>query len=334
MGEQDVRIREISDARARMSELADELARRMEPEHIKAIAADKVTDLKEQARERATEKVDELKTHAKEAVMRRTTEIKERADTPKGWSMLGAILGAGVGSMLMKKAFDVRSHSDSGSRMYGGYDLDTPELVPAPDGGLMRPTGDARGMRSSDIGVRTSTDVGGYMSTGVSTDMGSDVGTVDNLKSKASDVMDTAKDRAQDMKARAGHLVDRAKDKASGLRDHIPDRGMVKQRTTDWYGMVSENPVLLAIGGIAIGALAAGFLPVTDRERQLIQPAKAKVKERISTLGDQLETKLSGQTDDVSGNEDELQSSAATQSENERGTIPPLPPLDDYTSVH
>jgi ElaB/YqjD/DUF883 family membrane-anchored ribosome-binding protein len=232
--------------------------------------------------------------------------------------------------MLMKKAFDVRSHSDSGSRMYGGYDLDTPELVPAPDGGLMRPTGDARGMRSSDIGVRTSTDVGGYMSTGVSTD----VGTVDNLKSKASGVVDTAKDKAYDLKDRAGHLVDRAKDKASGLRDHIPDRGMVKQRTTDWYGMVSENPVLLAIGGIAIGALAAGFLPVTDRERQLMEPAKAKVKERISTLGDQLETRLSGEGEDVSGNEDELQSSAATQSENERGTIPPLPPLDDYTSVH
>jgi len=329
MGEQDVPIREISDARARMSELADELARRMEPEHIKAIAADKVTDLKQQARERATEKVDEIKTHAKEAVMRRTTEIKERADTPKGWSMLGAILGAGVGSMLMKKAFDVRSRSDYGTRMYGGYDMDTPELVPAPDGGLMRPTGDARGMRSSDIGVRTSTDVGGYMSTGVD----SDVGTVDNLKSKASDVMDTAKDKAYDLKDRASHLVDRAKDKASGLREHIPDRGMMKQRTTDWYGMVAENPVLLAIGGIAIGALAAGFLPVTDRERQLIQPAKDKVKERISTLGDQLETKLSGQTGDV--NEDEFQASAASQSENERGTIPPLPPLDDFnTSVH
>ncbi len=333
MGEQDVPIREISDARARMSELADELARRMEPEHIKAIAADKVTDLKQQARERATEKVDEIKTHAKEAVMRRTTEIKDRADTPKGWSMLGAILGAGVGSMLMKKAFDVRSQSNYGSRMYGGYDMDTPELVPAPDGGLMRPTGDARGMRSSDIGVRTSTDVGGYMSTGVSTDVGSDVGTVDNLKSKASDVMDTAKDKAYDLKDRASHLVDRAKDKASGLREHIPDRGMVKQRTTDWYGMVSENPVLLAIGGIAIGALAAGFLPVTDRERQLIQPAKDKVKERISTLGDQLETRLSGEGDDV--NEDELQASAASESENERGTIPPLPPLDDFnTSVH
>ena len=50
MGEQDVPIREISDARARMSELADELARRMEPEHIKALASEKVTELKEQAR--------------------------------------------------------------------------------------------------------------------------------------------------------------------------------------------------------------------------------------------------------------------------------------------
>jgi len=303
----------------------------MEPEHLKELAASKASDLKQQARERATEKADELKLRAKETVMRRTTEIKDRADTPKGWSMLGAILGAGVGSMLMKKAFDVRSHSEGTRRMYGGYDLDTPELVPAPDGGLMRPTGDARGMRSSDIGVRTSTDVGGYMSTGVS----SDVGTVDNLKSKASDVVDTAKDKAYELKDRAGHLVDKAKGKASGLREHIPDRGMVKQRTTDWYGMVSENPVLLAIGGIAIGALAAGFLPVTDRERQLMEPAKAKVKERISSLGDQLETKLSGEGDDVSGNEDELQSSAATQSENERGTIPPLPPLDDFnTSVH
>lgn len=318
MGEQDVPIREISDARARMSELADELARRMEPEHLKAIAAEKVTDLKEQARERATEKVDEIKTHAKEAVMRRTTEIKERADTPKGWSMLGAIIGAGVGSMLMKKAFDVRSKSDWDSRMYGRYDLDTPELVPAPEGGLMRPSGDARGMRSSDIGVRTSTDVG----------------TADNLKARASDVMDTAKDKAYELKERASHLVDRAKDKASGLGEHIPDRGMVKQRTTDWYGMVADNPVLLAIGGIAIGALAAGFLPVTDRERQLMQPAKTKVKESISNLGDQLESKLSGQSDNL-GSEDELQSSAASESENERGTIPPLPPLDDFnTSVH
>lgn len=316
MGEQDVPIREISDARARMSELADELARRMEPEHIKALASEKVTELKEQARERVSEKADELKTQAKEAVMRRTHEVTERADTPKGWSMLGAILGAGVGSLLMRKAFDVRERSSLASgprgRMYSEYDLETPSLVPSPDGGLVRPSGDVRGMRS-DVGV----------SAGDS-----------NLKERASDVVDMAKDKAAELKDRASGLVDRAMDKTHGLRERIPDRSAITHKATDWYGTVSENPVLLAIGGLAIGALFASFIPVTDRERQLIEPAKSKVREQLSTLGEQLESKLSGQGEDVSGQDEELQASASSESENERGTIPPLPPLNDYTSVH
>jgi ElaB/YqjD/DUF883 family membrane-anchored ribosome-binding protein len=312
-----------------MSELADELARRMEPGHIKELAAEKVSDLKQQAKDRATDKVDELKTHAKETVMRKTTDIKERADTPKGWSMLGAIIGAGVGSALMKKAFDVRSHSQWNGGMYGRHDLDTPSLVPAPDGGLMRPSGDVRGTMGSDIGVRTSTDVGMGMNAG------SDLSSGGGLKERASDVMDTAKHKASDLKERASGLVDQARDKASGLRERIPDRGEMKHHATDWYSTVTENPVLLAIGGLAIGAVFASLIPVTNRERQLIEPAKSKVRESISSLGDQLETRLSGQTGDESGIEDEYQSSAASQSENERGSIPPLPPLDDYnTSVH
>jgi ElaB/YqjD/DUF883 family membrane-anchored ribosome-binding protein len=313
-----------------MSELADELARRMEPEHLKAIASEKVSDLKEQARGKAVEKVDELKTQARESVMRKGYEVKERADTPKGWSMLGAILGAGVGSVLMKKAFDVRHQSDWNSRMYSDYDRGTPSLVPAPEGGLMRPTGDVRGSLGSDIGVRTSTDVG----TTSSMNMGGVDSGGGGLKERASDVMDMAKDKASGIKDRASGLVDRAMDKTHELRDRIPDRGAIQHQASDWYGTVSENPMLLAIGGLAIGALFASFIPVTNRERQLIEPAKAKVKERISTLGDQLETKLSGQTGEEGVQDEEFQASASSQSENERGAIPPLPPLDDYTSVH
>ncbi|WNG55690.1 hypothetical protein F0U59_13620 [Archangium gephyra] len=288
-----------------MSELADELARRMEPEHLKAIAAEKVSDLKEQARERAVEKVDEIKTQARETVMRKSYEVKERVDTPRGWSMLGAIIGAGVGSMLMKKAFDVRQHSSGNSRMYGDYDRDRPSLVPAPDGGLMRPTGDKLGSPGSD-----------------------------NLKERASDAMDMAKDKASDLKERASGLVDRAMDKTHGLRERIPDSGQLRHQASDLYGTVSENPVLLAIGGLAIGALFASFIPVSNRERQLLEPAKAKVKEQISTLGEQLESKLSGQNADEGSRDEEFQASASSESERERGAIPPLPPLDDFTSVH
>jgi ElaB/YqjD/DUF883 family membrane-anchored ribosome-binding protein len=196
----------------------------------------------------------------------------------------------------------------------------------------MRPTGGVRGSIGTDIGVRTSTDVGmGTMGTG-------DVGNVDTgdggLKARASDVMDTAKDKVSGLKDRASGLMDRAVDKTHGLRERIPDRGQMRHTASDWYGTVTDNPVLLAIGGLAVGALFASFLPVTDRERQLIEPAKTKMKERISNLGDQLESKISGQSEDMSGQEDEFQASASSESENERGAIPPLPPLNDYTSVH
>ncbi|WP_158502026.1 hypothetical protein [Vitiosangium sp. GDMCC 1.1324] len=259
-----------------MSELADEFARRLEPGYVKAMAADKATELKEQARELATEKAAELKTHAKEAVMRRTHEIKERADTPRGWRLLGAIIGASVGSVLMKKAFAARRGSDwsmssERRRMYGEYDEELPALVPSPDGGLMRPTRDS------------------------------------SLKDRTSETLDMAKEKASELKYRA----------------------------SDWYDTVSDNPVLLAIGGLAIGALCASFIPVSNRERQLFEPAKSRVKERISELGEQLESSLSGQPGAVSSEEEEeVQASAASESERERGTIPPLPPLEDFTSIH
>lgn len=295
MGEQDIPLREIADSRARMSELADELARRMEPEHLKALAAGKVSDLKEQARERVAEKADELKTRAKEAVMSKTTDIKDRADTPRGWSLLGAIIGAGVGSLLMRKAFEARSHS-------GGNVRDLPPLVPDPE----------RSVRGT----------AGYTSgyPGTTAHMGMDA---DNLKTQASGAMDTVKDKALELRERA-----------SGFMDRMPDRGEMKTRASNWFDTVVDNPVLLAIGGLGLGALFASFIPVTDRERQLIEPAKAKVKESLSGLGDQLESKLSSQGSDEGVQEDELQSSAAMESQQERGTIPPLPPLDDYTSVH
>ena len=129
MGEQDHALHEIADARARMSEIADELALHAQPDRVKAIAHEKVSEWKELAKEKATEKVGELKqqakdavtdkateikTRAKEAVMHGTTELKERADTPRGWSLLGAILGAGVGAALMKKAFTVREERSAG----------------------------------------------------------------------------------------------------------------------------------------------------------------------------------------------------------------------------
>jgi len=313
MGEQDIPIREISDARARMSELADELARRAEPEHLKELASEKAAELKAQAKERVIEKADELKLRAKEAVMRKTMDVKERADTPTGWSLLGALIGAGIGSVLMKKAFDARrtarfSASYESEGLYAG-----PPYTPA---------------GTIDTGMVSTSS---YESEGM------------DVKARVSEAASTVKEKvlgtAHGVSERASGLMDQAKDKASHLRERLPTRDDGRQ-AVDWFSHAMEdNPLLLAVGGIALGIIGASFLPVTSRERQLLELQLRKAKDSLtgtlsnlqSNLGSKLEEKLSTASSESESDEDEeLDVSAASSSESDRGSVPQLPPLEHY----
>jgi hypothetical protein len=384
MGEQDRALHEIADARARLSELADELARKAEPERLKAMAHEKAEELKHKAKEFATEKTAELKqhakdaavekatemkdaavgrataltTHAKETVMQRTTELKERADTPKGWSLLGALIGAGVGSALMRKAFTAREeHRYDSYRDNRWQDEDRWRYD-----GMRAGRSDYRSSdedryataERTDIGYGAGSsygDVSGYQGAGVSagyqgvpTNYGVDQDrSVDsndgnggmkaraseaasNVKERASDAAHTVRDRAMDMKDRAmgrasdvreravgavGHL----KERASHLRERVPSRDVVQHRTSDWFNRtVDEQPMLLALGGIALGMLASTLLPVSNKERRLIEPAKRRAEEGISQLGDQLNQKLGATEEQSSGYESRQGYSASSAS--------------------
>ncbi|WP_164007140.1 hypothetical protein [Pyxidicoccus trucidator] len=344
MGEQDRALHEIADARARLSELADELARKAEPDRLKAMAHEKAEELKVRAREfavektaelkqhakdAAVEKATELKTHAKETVMQRTTELKERADTPKGWSLLGALIGAGVGSALMRKAFtrreEHRYEDDRDNRWrdedrwrYDGMraartdprysDEDRYASAERSDIGY-RDVGDYQGASVGYQGVSSNYDVGS-----VDYDRSADTGglkaraseTASNVKERASEAAHSVKERAVDVKdrvmgkasdvrERASGSMDHLKERASHLRERIPSRDVVQYRTTDWFNRtVDEQPILLALGGIALGMLASTLIPVSNKERRLIEPARRRAEEGISHLGDQLNQKLQG----------------------------------------
>lgn len=349
MGEQDRALHEIADARARLSELADELARKAEPDRLKALAHDKAEELKVKAKEFAVHKKDELKQHAKDAavekatelktrtketVMQRTMELKERADTPKGWSLLGALLGAGVGSALMRKAFTRREErwsADSDTR-YGRYRDDRWR-----ESDRWREDDRWRydGLRSSgrtdvgygedryataeraDIGYGAGTSYGGVpfdefagrnpsvesedTSGGVKARAAEGVHNVKeraseaahNVKERAVDVKDRAVGKATEVRERAAGAVDHLRERASHLRERIPERQVVQQRTSDWFNRtLDEQPLLLALGGIALGMLASTLVPVSRKERELMEPAKRRAEEGISQLGEQLNQKL------------------------------------------
>ncbi|MHA7633837.1 hypothetical protein [Corallococcus sp. M7] len=316
MGEHDDALREIADARARMSVLADELGRRANPEllkarakefalekkeevteHAKQLAAEKREELKQQARE----KVLDWKSHAKETAMRKTYEWTDEAThTPRGLGLLGALLGAGVGSMLMKRAFRSRiEEREYRVREYERIPLYEAEreYYGAPGSGRVIP-------------------VEGYNTREEST---RDEGM--HLKDRVSSAADTVRGRVHD-------AADTVRSQASHLRERVPSPQAIRGRTSQWYDRaLEEQPLALALGAVALGMLTASLLPVTDKERQLLEPAKRRAQEGLAQLGDQVSQKLEGSEEDTSSPE--------TVSMGASGGIPPLPPLEQIApKVH
>lgn len=85
-----------------------------------------------------------------------------------------------------------------------------------------------------------------------------------------------------DVKGRAVGYVSEKKDavveKVSGT---MPDREGVKQGAGRMKGMAEQNPLGLAIGGVAVGFLAGLLLPATAVEDQRIGSVADDLKDRV-----------------------------------------------------
>ncbi|RKH73154.1 hypothetical protein D7W81_04540 [Corallococcus aberystwythensis] len=341
-----------------MSVLADELGRRANPEllkarakefalekkeevteHAKQLAAEKREELKQQARE----KVLDWKSHAKETAMRKTYEWTDEAThTPRGLGILGALLGAGVGSMLMKRAFRSRVEEreyrvrryervpvaygreriplyDSEREYYGAYG--SGQDVPYPEY-------NTRAEYNADVGERGSE--GSHLkdraSEALHTAKETVGATTENVKERVSGAADNVRGRVHD-------AADAVRGQASHLRERVPSPHELRGRTSQWYDRaLEEQPLALALGAVALGMLTASLLPVTDKERQLIEPAKRRAQEGLAQLGDQVSQKLEG-SEETAQQED--MSLAGPVSMGASGGIPPLPPLDQIApKVH
>jgi hypothetical protein len=79
----------------------------------------------------------------------------------------------------------------------------------------------------------------------------------------------------------AQELKDRASEVVSGVRERIPSAAELGEK-------VDENPMLVALGGLALGAVAALLLPVSRKEREMLDPVKQRAGEAIGTLGSKI----------------------------------------------
>jgi ElaB/YqjD/DUF883 family membrane-anchored ribosome-binding protein len=104
---------------------------------------------------------------------------------------------------------------------------------------------------------------------------------IERTRAEMGDTVDAIGYKA-DVKSRAKDRIGETKDRLTGkVSDVTPDGQQVKRAA----GVAQENPLGLAIGGIAVGFLAGMLAPSSRVEDEKIGPMADQVKDQIKETG-------------------------------------------------
>jgi ElaB/YqjD/DUF883 family membrane-anchored ribosome-binding protein len=105
-----------------------------------------------------------------------------------------------------------------------------------------------------------------------------------------------AREKVEGLKSKAGELKEKAMHRVDNLRERIPSGAEVKtkakemtRRAGDYAG---EEPVITALGALAVGAALGFLLPLTRRERRVLEPAREQVSEKLQSFGSEMSDKF------------------------------------------
>jgi len=105
--------------------------------------------------------------------------------------------------------------------------------------------------------------------------------TVDALAHKA-DVKSRVRESISDKTERLRMQMSGA---SSRIGDATPEAGQVKDGAKQAVGVAEENPIGLALGGVAAGFLAGMLLPKTRLENERVGPIASEVKQKAVEAG-------------------------------------------------
>ena len=104
---------------------------------------------------------------------------------------------------------------------------------------------------------------------------------IERTRGEMGDTMDALGYKA-DVKSRAKDRVNRITGRVS---DATPDAGQVRGQARRAAGIAQENPLGLAVGGVAVGFLAGLLIPSSRVEDEKIGPVADQVKEQVKETG-------------------------------------------------
>ena len=126
-----------------------------------------------------------------------------------------------------------------------------------------------------------------------SAEYGSDAGWNDDRSASIGGIGEKIADTPHDLKDKAGDMV-------ANVRDRLPSAAEVGHKA-------DENPLLVALGGLALGAVAALLLPVSRKERELLEPVKQRAGEAIGSLGDKIGDSVQQAREKIAGQPEKSQ---------------------------
>jgi gas vesicle protein len=110
-------------------------------------------------------------------------------------------------------------------------------------------------------------------------------GEIEDTRERMSETVDALSYKT-DVKSRMTNAVSSQKDKLMGtVSDNTPDPDQVKEKAKQGVGIAKENPVALAVGGLALGFLGGLLAPSTRMENEKIGDVSDKVTDTIKETG-------------------------------------------------
>jgi hypothetical protein len=224
-----------------------------------------------------------LTERAKDAARRKAMDWREgMTQSPTALGIIGGVTGAIIGSMIAKRLQERGRYA---------FDVDTDEDLSFGTGGEIDYGG--RGPYSGDDGIKQK--------------VGEKAG---ELKEKAVHAKDALKEKVAGAR-------EEVMERSEGLRERLSSTSHVRGRMAGAYRTgVEEQPLLVALGALALGAAAALLLPESEAERRVLATPRGKVREKVADVGEKVRTQVEEKTGiALGGKETQPSPTAGTRSE-------------------
>lgn len=266
MGERHDAQHSVAQARQRVSEIAEELSRRANGDYVRARA-------KETLKERAKMKM-------------RTTGYEAKDQLLDNPLLLGLVTGAVgvIAGKALKASRERRGWESSRDPYEGSWDRPYDEYTAThPPSGVGLITDDASLRGEVHQGVRGA-DLGGEEGTGHRFEEARE-----GIREKASEMRERASEVRQKASMKMSEVGDRTREVAHRVRERMPQlRDEARVRFREGAHSVrykaEEHPGVWAAGAILAGAFFGALMPLSQRERRMLEPAKTRAQSGLETF--------------------------------------------------